>query len=1178
MPRHCPGIAVASLLVVFAVDCLTGGDWMTPRIAFAGPPVVLTDPLTPEEQQKQFILPPGFEIQLVAAEPEIQKPMNLQFDSRGRLWVTHSIEYPFAAADGEQARDGLTVLDGIGPDGRATKITRFADKLNIPIGVLPLPNGRDAIAWSIPNLWKLTDTDGDGRADKREILYGPFDFVDTHGNQNALRLGPDGWVYACHGFRNNSQVKLRGEGPVVLTMNSGNVYRFRPDGSAIELVAAGQVNPFGMCFDPRLDLFTADCHSRPITMLLAGGQYESFGKPHDGLGFAPNITADGHGSTGIGGVAWYGDKRFPPEFRDCFYVGNVVTNIVHRDRPQWRGSSPWIADVSNFVECKDQWFHPVDLQLGPDGALYISDFYNSIIGHYEVDLKHPRRDRTRGRIWRVVWKGTGDMLALPVPQPDLTKLGDDVLMAKLGDNNFSVRMLATHELIERDSAARPDKTDSSPEQQAHAIWLDFRLGSLDSVDPALYDAASPLVRVHLLKALGEIAEWHPCQFDFARKQLANADPFVRRAAAAAVARHPDIANVAPLLAAWTSAAPDDTQLIHTIRLSIRQQLRAASTLEQLDPAAFSAADLQRLAQIALAVPTESAAWFSFEFARRNSSDAGLLENCLTHAAQHTGPARLDEIVAFCREKFADDRQQQLVKFQSLLAGVQRRGGPLARDSRLGEWGSQLAADFFAANELPPPRWTNVPLAGAAVPSASPWGIRPRMCSDGQSIAVFDSIVGGEKLTGVLRSAPFAIPAKLTFWMCGHNGLPGTNPPPVNHIRLLLADSGEVIAKEIPPRNDTAQRYEWDLSRWSGQQGVIEIVDADTRESYAWLGVGRFEPAVVAQPVEGVLSAAPGLDLALQITEQLNLIELLPRVLPLIADSKLPAGARAVAAQTAWKLNPQTATTPLVAVLAAGNEPDGLRAKAAELLGAINSEPSRAALAAALATAPTGLQQSIAVALASTREGAESLLAAIAAGKASPRLLQEKTVLDRLQAANPPDREKRIAELTAGLPPADERLRTLIAARLASYSPDKASAATGAPLFKKHCAACHRVAGEGAMIGPQLDGMGQRGLERLLEDTLDPNRNVDGAFRTTIIETASGRVLSGLRLREEGPDLILADNQGKEFRVPRSEIESSRVSNLSLMPANFSDTLPAADLAHILAFLSQLKAAPPPPGR
>jgi hypothetical protein len=146
-------------------------------------------------------------------------------------------------------RDGLSVLEGFGPDGRATRHTLFAGGLNIPIGVLPLPTGRgqEVIVWSIPNIWKLTD---------------------THGNQNAFRLGPDGWFYACHGFRNTSKIKLRGEGDVVLEMTSGNTYGFRPDGSALERVSWGQVKPFGMCFDLMGNQFTADCHSKPIMMIL----------------------------------------------------------------------------------------------------------------------------------------------------------------------------------------------------------------------------------------------------------------------------------------------------------------------------------------------------------------------------------------------------------------------------------------------------------------------------------------------------------------------------------------------------------------------------------------------------------------------------------------------------------------------------------------------------------------------------------------------------------------------------------------------------------------------------------------------------------------------------------------------------------------------------------------------
>src|SRR5690606_14271649 len=155
---------------------------------------------------------------------------NMAFDARGRLWVAGSNEYPFPAKPGE-GRDTIRILEDADGDGRAEKITTFAENLNIPLGVLPY--GRGAVVFSIPNIDYLEDLDGDDRADVHKKLYGPFDFShDTHGLNNAFRRGFDGWMYACHGFNNRSKV-AGGDGHVI-EMHSGNVYRVRLDGSRIE--------------------------------------------------------------------------------------------------------------------------------------------------------------------------------------------------------------------------------------------------------------------------------------------------------------------------------------------------------------------------------------------------------------------------------------------------------------------------------------------------------------------------------------------------------------------------------------------------------------------------------------------------------------------------------------------------------------------------------------------------------------------------------------------------------------------------------------------------------------------------------------------------------------------------------------------------------------------------------
>ncbi len=219
----------------------------------------------PEDERAGFHLPPGFDIRLFASEPSIAKPLNMAFDNRGRMWVTQSVAYPYPAKAGEEAKDAVKILADTDADGAADQITTFADKLNIPMGVLPYGDG--CLCFSIPNIWYLRDTDGDGKCDKREVVLGPFDTTrDTHGMINSLRDGGDGWIYACHGFNNQSNVA--GSDGHLVSMQSGNTFRFRPDGSRIEHVTQGQVNPFGMTVDEWGYRYTADCHSKPITQLI----------------------------------------------------------------------------------------------------------------------------------------------------------------------------------------------------------------------------------------------------------------------------------------------------------------------------------------------------------------------------------------------------------------------------------------------------------------------------------------------------------------------------------------------------------------------------------------------------------------------------------------------------------------------------------------------------------------------------------------------------------------------------------------------------------------------------------------------------------------------------------------------------------------------------------------------
>jgi putative heme-binding domain-containing protein len=1186
------------MTILLAVSlALSGG------LLHAGPLVAPTEPLTPREQIQRFHLPPGFEIQLVASEPDIQKPMNLNFDSRGRLWVTHSVEYPWPAEGSNSPRDGVTILDGIGRDGKAAKISRFAEGLNIPIGVLPLYDGTEAVVWSIPNLWKLRDTDGDGKADRREILFGPYDFVDTHGDQNSLKLGLDGWVYACHGFRNDSKIRRKGEGPVVLELQSGNTYRFKPDGSQIEAFGWGQVNPFGSCFDQNGNFFTADCHSKPVSLVLRGGYIESFGKPNDGLGFTPPITGDDHGSTGIAGIVFYDAPQFPAEYRHNLFVGNVVTNRVHRDVIQWRGSTPWIEKPEDFLVCDDWWFHPVDLQIGPDGALYIADFYNCIIGHYEVDLKHPRRDRFRGRIWRVVWNGLDGAPAANGDALDLADLPTAKLFDKLNDPNLIVRTAATNELTQRPdflpvlrsqlkAAARASSNGASskgassngesskgPHWPVHLIWTALRGGELTSSEflkPVWHDS---VVRANWLRAVAELPRWSKPMGDDVLALADDENAMVRRIAAETLGRRPDVAHVAPLIKLWSQTPPEDTLLIHAVKIALRNQMRSEQGLERLATLPLSTVERARVAEIALAVPTEAAAWFAFNYVRENDVSTDMLSRSLTHAARHVGADRLDDVAQFVQTKYRGELAPQLPLFQAIYAGLSQKGQTLHSDSALGQWGAALAEAVLDPDSRPASTWSVHPLEGAASSQSfqNPWGVRKRKCADGlNGVLFFDSIVNGEQLTGILRSGPFEIPESLSFWICGHNGEPGTSPDPVNHIRLKLADGadrGAVIARQNPPRNDTAQKTTWELQKWAGRKGVLEVVDADTGRAYAWLGVSRFEPSVVDQPSPDFATADRQLALAVNLVEQLKLVSQIPRVVSLLSNRDAAVAVRTAAVQAVSRVDAAAGEPALEKLIVDPSEPAVLKAQAGRALGTINSPASRAALSAAFVGAPGSLEQGLALALAGTPDGVDALLDLVSAGKAPPRLLQDPPIVERLKPSLNPKRQQRIADLTASLPPADQRIRELVAERLKKFSGSGALLDQGEALFKTHCSACHKIGDVGQKVGPQLDGIGQRGAERILEDVLDPNRNIDGAFRATVIATKAGLTITGLKLRDEGQVTVLVDTQGKEQRIAADDIEESQISPISPMPSNFAESIPEAEFQNLLAWLLSRKSVP-----
>jgi putative heme-binding domain-containing protein len=1123
-----------------------------------------SEPLPPEQEQKTLHVPEGFEVQLVAAEPDIHKPMNMAFDAKGRLWVTSTVEYPWPVKGGGPGRDTVKVLEDFGPDGKARKITTFAEGLNIPIGLYPFEGG--LIVHSIPNVWIMKDTDGDGKADTKEILWGPIGFEkDTHGMTSAFRRGFDGWIYATHGFNNDTSFTCKDGSSV--KMNSGNTYRVKVDGSRVEQYTWGQVNPFGLAFDPLGNLYSADCHSSPIYQLLRGAYYPSFGKPHDGLGFGPDMMKHSHGSTAIGGIVFYADDKFPAEFQNNCFIGNVMTSRINRDNLEDHGSTRIAKQATDFLKADDPWFRPVDQQLGPDGCIYVADFYNRIIGHYEVPLTHPGRDRERGRIWRIVYKGGN---AAEPKMPDISKSNTAQLIEALGSGNLTLRMLATSQLTDRiGKAAVPEVKAAIGKgnawQKIHGMWVLHRLEGLDAeIIAANAKDESREVRTHAMKVLSESATITAEQRVILIAALQDKDAFVQRAAADALGRHPGADNIKPLMDQRAKVAADDTHLLYTVRMAIRNQLRGesgAKVLASLPQAGMSEVETQVLAEMALAVPSPESGSFLLRHMQKSTESRDKLSAYLKHAARYVPAGDIDALVTLIQTKFAGDDEFQIALFKPLQEGMTQRGAALS--DAVKTWAGEMAGKMLAASE-PGMSWMNTPLEGAATPD--PWGVQKRDSADGNKGSPFISSLPNEKFTGTLRSKVFGVPAKLTFFAAGHNGPPDKNDPPKNFIRLREAETNTLLIETVPPRNDIAQKIDWDLAKFEGKKAYLELVDGDTAPGFAWLAVGRFTPAVVDMPKADAndlrLARLNGIETA----NSLKISKLEPQIAKFLGNSTLDTDTRVASAKALLSINPGGSMAALAAIVIDAKEGMTLREKLGQVLADANTPDARALLAGTLAVVPERLQVKLALSLAGNADGAEFLMKTIADGKASPRLLQDKKIRERLDAAKLPELEERIAKLTKGLQAPDAELQKLINKRRNEYDAAKASAAKGQALFQKTCAVCHKLENVGALVGPQLDGVGARGLERIVEDVLDPNRNVDPAFRTTVVILTDGRVITGLQRREEGETLVFADNTGKEVSVSKKEIKTRNESKFSLMPDNFGEVIPQADFNDLLSYL------------
>ena len=565
-------------------------------------------PQRPEQTRGNLEVHPDFDLKLVAAEPLLSKPINFDWDAAGRLWVAETPEYPngrrgmrpdyrgrewkdHGGVDprpGQQerpARDKVTVLTDRNGDGVMDHREVFHEGLDLVTGLVFYKDG--VIVTQAPEILWLRDTNRDGRCDRVEKLYTGLGTRDTHAVINNPRMGWDGWVYATHGY-SGSQHVLSGDGQRDFGVIGSGVVRFRPDGTAFEQYSSKGGNTWGLTVTGENRVFWTQPTSGVLLMhtvlpeaaLGRGkvGTQTSFKqvirspKSYPAMGWEQMayVQIDFVGSfTAAAGCVIYDGGTWPAEYAGDYFTTEPTINIVHHQRLQPEGASYTAAKLpgreeTEFIRSRDMWWRPIEVRVGPDGAMYIADFYNQAVihndtrgpDHNEVNAAvRPDRDHYFGRVWRINHKA-----ARTVPVPDLSRAGDAELAAALEHPNRAVRLMSVQLLAERPSAAShvvPRLQKGDPLARVAALWALQRMGKLstDALQSALADA-SPEVRRNAALVVEERPASNP-QPAGLRALLRDRDPQVRVAGLRALAvAGLDEAGARELVAAWPGLDDD----------------------------------------------------------------------------------------------------------------------------------------------------------------------------------------------------------------------------------------------------------------------------------------------------------------------------------------------------------------------------------------------------------------------------------------------------------------------------------------------------------------------------------------------------------------------------------------------------------------------------------------------